>query len=263
MKISFRNICIGMKSIYIIIALSLFSLVTIASVSPDSLFSKANEQYIEGNFDKAAEFYQTLVDSGYHNAELYFNLGNSYFKLNRIPYAILNFERAYLLKPNDEDIEFNLEYARTFIVDRIEPLPVFFMVKWYRSARGMFSSNGWAFTSIFFFAITLALALTFWFSYRPWVKRLSFALAILSLAFFVFSAIFSAQEKKRVTLRDQAIIFQSVVTVKSSPGDTGKDIFILHSGTKVQITKAIGSWVEIRIADGNKGWISSEAVELI
>ena len=121
--------------------------------TPDSLLNKANNHYLEGNFDKAAELYQTLVDSGYHNAELYFNLGNSYFKLNRIPYAILNYERAYLLKPNDEDIEFNLEFARTYTVDRIEPLPVFFLTKWYRSARGMLSSNGWAWTSLFWFEI--------------------------------------------------------------------------------------------------------------
>jgi tetratricopeptide (TPR) repeat protein len=252
-----------MKKLYIVLIFSLISLGVFANAAPDSLLGKANKQYIEGDFDKAAELYQTLVDSGYHNAELYYNLGNSYFKLNRIAYAVLNYERAYLLKPYDEDIEFNLEYARTFIVDRIEPLPVFFLVKWYRSARGMFSSNGWALTSILFFALTLALVLTFWFSYKPWIKRLTFALAILMFTLFVFSAIFSAQEKKRVSLRDQAIIFQSAVTVKSSPGEAGKDIFILHSGTKVKITKAIGTWVEIRVADGNKGWISSEAVELI
>lgn len=231
--------------------------------TPDTLLVKANNHYIEGNFDKAAELYQTLVDSGYHNAELYFNLGNSYFRLGRIPYAILNFERAHLLKPNDEDIEFNLEFARTYTVDRIEPLPVFFLIKWYRSARGMLSSNGWAWTSLFWFTVTLTLVLVFWFSLRPWTKRISFALAILALIFTVFSAIFSSKEKTRVSLRDQAIIFHSVVTVKSSPGEVGKDIFILHAGTKVQITKAIGQWVEIRIADGNKGWIPSEAIELI
>lgn len=252
-----------MKKLTILLLFSIVGFAVNAGVEHDSVFTKANEEYIAGNFDKAAELYQTLVDSGYHNAELYFNLGNSYFKLNKIPYAILNYERAYLLKPHDEDIEFNLEYARTFIVDRIEPLPVFFLVKWYRSARAMLSSNGWAALSILCFALSIGLTLLFWFSYRPWVKRLSFALAILTFVIFVFSAVFSAQEKKRVILRNQAIVFQSVVTVKSSPGESGKDIFILHSGTKVQITKAIGSWVEIRIADGNKGWINSEAVELI
>jgi tetratricopeptide (TPR) repeat protein len=252
-----------MKLIILILAVQFFSNSLFASFSPDSVMSKANQNYIESNFDKAAELYQTLVDSGYHNAELYFNLGNSYFKLNRIPYALLNYERAYLLKPNDEDIEFNLEYARTFTVDRIEPLPQFFLIKWYRGARATFSSNGWAFISILFLAITLLLVLVFWYSFSAWRKRITFAFALLTFSLTVFSVIFSAQEKERVTLRNMAIIYHPVVTVRSSPGDSGKDIFILHSGTKVQITKAIGQWVEIRIADGNKGWIQSESIELI
>jgi tetratricopeptide (TPR) repeat protein len=234
-----------------------------ATTSTDTLLLKANEQYVGGNFDKAAELYQALVDSGYQNAELYFNLGNSYFKLNRIPYAILNYEKAYQLNPNDEDIEFNLEYARTLAIDRIEPLPVFFLTKWYQSVRGIFTSNGWAWISLGLLAITLTLLLFFWFSYRPWFKRITFSVAILTFTLTILSGIFSAQEKKLATIRNQAIIFQSVVTVKSSPGEAGKEIFILHSGTKVKITKAIGQWVEIRIADGNKGWIPSEALELI
>lgn len=252
-----------MRQLIFIITLTIVSLKLTASAMPDSTLIKANESYIEGNFDKAAELYQTLVDSGYHNAELYYNLGNSYFKLNRVAYAILNLERAYLLKPYDEDIEFNLEYAKTFTVDRIEPLPVFFLVKWYRSARGILSSNGWAWVSLIWLAAVLGLALTFWFSLNPYTKRISFAFGIVVLTFFLFSTVFSSQEKHRVALRNEAIIFQPVVTVKSSPGDAGKEIFILHSGTKVQITKAVGQWVEIRIADGNKGWISSETIELI
>jgi tetratricopeptide (TPR) repeat protein len=234
-----------------------------AKFIPDSLLNVANNHYIEGKFDEAAELYQTLVDSGYHNAELYYNLGNSYFKLGKPAYAILNYERAHRLKPNDEDIEFNLEYARSFTVDRIEPLPVFFLVKWYRSVRGILSTNGWAWISLFWFAVALTLGLVFWFSFRPWTKRLSFTFGIMSILFAVFSVIFSVQEKEMVMLRDEAIIFQPVVTVKSSPGEAGKEIFIIHSGTKVQITKAIGQWVEIRIADGNKGWIPSETLELI
>jgi len=227
------------------------------------LLIKANIHYIDGNFDKAAELYQTLVDSGYQNAELYYNLGNSYFKLNRIPYAILNFERAYRLKPNDEDILFNLEFARTFTVDRIEPLPIFFLTKWYRMARAILTSNGWAWTSLFFLALTFTFALYFWFSSRGWIKRLTFASGILTLLLTIMSMVFSAQEKHKENLRNQAIIFQQAVSVRSSPGETGKDIFILHSGTKVEITKALGQWVEIRIADGNKGWVPSETLELI
>ena len=248
---------------YILIVLCLLTFVAKAETPADSLVSRANAHYIDNNFDKAAELYQTLVDSGYQSADIYFNLGNAYFKLNRVPYAILNYERAYRLKPTDEDIEFNLEYARTFTVDRIEPLPVFFMLKWYRSIRQILPSNGWAWISIFWIAVMLSLSLVFWFALRPFTKRLTFSLGIVALVFAIVSIVFSSQEKANETIRDKAIIFQPVVTVKSSPGETGKEIFILHSGTKVQITKALGKWVEVRIADGNKGWILSESIELI
>jgi tetratricopeptide (TPR) repeat protein len=252
-----------MKRIVVSIIILLAYVSINAQNKVDSLFTTANEHYIEGRFDKAAELYQMLVDSGFNNAELYFNLGNAYFKLNRIPYAIVNYERANMLNPGDEDIQFNLEYTRTFTIDRIEPLPVFFLTQWYRNIRAVLTSNGWAIASLVFLGFTMLLLLFFWFSFSPWLKRISFAFAILALSLGVLSSVFSYQEKTRTALRNQAIIFKPVVTVKSSPGDTGKDIFILHSGTKVQITKAIGQWVEIRIADGNKGWILAESLELI
>jgi tetratricopeptide (TPR) repeat protein len=252
-----------MKLRIIIISFLIICLGINLNASPDSLLTKANSYYIDGNFDKAAELYQTLVDSGYQNAELYYNLGNAYFKINRIPYTILNYERAHRLKPNDEDILFNLEFARTFAVDRIEALPVFFLTKWYRTARAILTSNGWAWTSLIFLTLTLTCTLFFWFSTKGWVKRLNFACGVFTLLLTIMSMVFSAQEKHKENLRNQAIIFQQAVSVRSSPGDTGKDIFILHSGTKVEITKALGQWVEIRIADGNKGWVPSETLELI
>lgn len=252
-----------MKSITLFLCILVIGFGLQAKSNPDSLFVEANKQYGSSNFEKAAEVYQQLIDSGYHNVEVYFNLGNALFKLNRIPNAILNYERAILLSPNDEDIEFNLDYARTFTVDRIEPLPEFFVIVWYRSIRSLLSSNGWAFFSLIFFSLTLTLLLIFWFNPRAGFKRLSFILAILTFLLMGSSLVFSRQEKLRISQKNYAIVFQPVVAIKSSPGETGKDIFILHAGTKVKITKTLGEWVEIRIADGNKGWVQSLSVELI
>jgi len=252
-----------MRNILAIFVILAISLSANANFSPDSTLQRANTEYTEGNFEQAAELYKLLVDSGYTSAELYYNLGNAYFKQGQIPHAILSYERAFLLNPSDEDIEFNLEYARTFTVDRIEVLPQFFLTKWYQSVRGLLGSNGWAWVSVGFVALLLVTALFFWFSYKPWVKRVAFILGLFFVLCLSLSIIFSLQEKSRMELRNKAIVFESVVTVKSSPGASSKDIFILHAGTKVQITKAIGEWVEIRIADGNKGWINSSAIELI
>lgn len=245
-----------------VFALCSFVLVR-ANVLPDSLLQKANLEYTNGNFNEAIVLYQSLVDSGFVHENLYFNLGNSYFKQNLLPNAILYYERAYLLNPTDEDIKFNLEYAQSLTIDRIEALPVFFLKRWKASVASVFTSNGWAWISIALLAVLLGTALLFWFAHTVWVKRLTFLLGLLLTLFVILAVIFSVQEKKRVINKGSAIVFQSVVTVKSSPGHASKDIFILHAGTKVNIEKTLGDWVEIRIEDGNKGWLQKETIEII
>jgi len=229
----------------------------------DSLLLTANSSYTSGKYDDAVKAYEAILYQGYESDQVYFNLGNAYFKLKNIAAAILNYERAARLNPGDEDISFNLELARTFTVDKIEPLPEFFLKTYIGNLRSAFSSDGWAWLSILFLVLTLVAAGVFWFTFRPAVKRVTFALGLLALLLTIASAGFSAQQKNRIAHHNYGILFPSVVSVKSSPGDSGKDLFILHAGTKVQITKSVGDWVEIRIADGNKGWVLKESVGII
>jgi tetratricopeptide (TPR) repeat protein len=231
--------------------------------NPDSLFIKANQQYEAENFESAAALYEQISDSGYVAAELFFNLGNTYFKLNRTALAILNYERALLLSPQNDDVKFNLEMVRTFTIDRIEPLPEFILLTWYRNFRNLFTPTVWVYLSVSFFGFALFLLTLFWFSNGRVIKRLSFSFALLFLFLSVSTVVFAAQENVQFTSRSEAIVMNPVVAVKSSPGETGKDIFILHSGTKVKITKSIGQWEEIKIADGNKGWIRKIDIERI
>lgn len=251
------------KRIIVLVFAMVWALVLQAGTVVDSLLLKAHEEYVEGRFEEASNLYQSLADSGYVNAKLYYNLGNAYFKSNRVPDAILNYERAYLLDPTDEDIEFNLQYARTFTVDRFETIPTFFLKDWYRSLRSLCSSNGWAWMSLLFLLLLLGSTLVFWFSGTFWVKRTLFSTGVVLVTLFVLSTLFSIQEKNRALAKDKAIVFQSVVTVKSSPGSSGKELFILHAGTKVKVLQSVGEWTEIRIEDGNKGWVQSETMEII
>lgn len=230
---------------------------------PDSLFVKANKEYSAANYESAVAIYEQISDSGYIAADLFFNLGNTYFKLNQIASAILNYERALLLSPQNDDIRFNLEMVRTFTVDRIEPLPEFILKTWYRAFRNLFTPTYWAFFSLLLFALSLLLLTIFWFSHGRLAKSLSFSFSLLFLILTFATAVFAAQENVKLTSRSEAIVINPVVAVKSSPDETGKDIFILHSGTKVLITKTIGEWEEIKIADGNKGWIRKADVERI
>ena len=107
----------------------------------DSLINKANEMYAQGKYQDAAIVYENILKQGYESAELYFNLGNAYYKQNVIATAILNYEKALQLSPNDDDIKYNLELANRFVVDKIEVLPVFFITGWIKNLKNIFSSN--------------------------------------------------------------------------------------------------------------------------
>jgi tetratricopeptide (TPR) repeat protein len=217
--------------------------------------SIANEQYRKGEFEKAINSYEKVIASGVEAPEIYYNLGNSYYRSNRIPLAILNYERAKKLKPNDEEINFNLELARSRIVDKINALPELFLLSWLKKLAHSFSCNQWAWISMISFLFTLCLAGFFLFSARRWVKQLSFWSGLLIFLITIGSFAISQHQKQKIYLHDDAIVVTASVTVRSSPAETGTELFILHEGSKVHIGDSVGDWLEIRIPDGNKGWI--------
>jgi len=229
----------------------------------DQLMAEANKQYSDGKFDDAVKSYESIIKQGYRSDILYYNLGNAYYKSKNIPAAILNYERALLLNPGDENIKFNLDLAKTFTVDKIEPLPEFFLKTFFSKFRQLMSTNGWAYTGIFFLIATLVLSYFFWFTYSPNVKRITFSAGITTLVLVLLSFTFSFQQKDNIEKHGYGILTPSVVAVKSSPSDSGKDLFVLHAGTKVKIIDSVGDWYEISIADGNMGWILKETMEKI
>ncbi|MBN1768085.1 MAG: tetratricopeptide repeat protein [Prolixibacteraceae bacterium] len=250
-----------MNKLFLLI-LSLF-VVLISTASPADSLQKANEAYAANEFEKAVSLYESILDSGYESSELYFNLGNAYYKSNQLPKAILNYERARLLNPKDEDIQFNLELANQFVVDKIEALPRPFLAKWGNSLVNTFTSNQWAFTSIASFVLMLTLALVYLLSRRIGFRKLAFALSIVFLLISIASFVFSYQQKNKIIQHNHAIIFNPTVTVKASPDDSGTDLFVIHEGLKVSIEQKLDNWVEIKIEDGNSGWIKNEVMEEI
>jgi len=225
-----------------------------------SLMEKANQLYTAGEFNKAVSIYEQILMEGKESAELYFNLGNAYYKTGNVNHAILNYERAHLLAPNDEDIKFNLRIANQFVVDQIEQLPKPFFVRWRESVINSNSADSWGRISVFSFILTLILAGLFIFSKSSRIKRISFLSGILVLAVSVFSFTFAAKQKSNIANRKQAIVFCPRVTVKSSPSGTGTDLFLIHEGLKVEITDSLKNWKEIKLLDGNKGWLPDTCI---
>ncbi|WP_423127325.1 tetratricopeptide repeat protein [Gaoshiqia sp. Z1-71] len=246
-----------------IIHIIFFLVISSGIFAQETVLEKANQHYMAGEYAEAVEAYREILNSNLESAEVYYNLGNAYYKSGQYTKSILHYERAKLLAPNDEDIQFNLELANQHVIDAIEPLPQVFFIRWWNDITNKFSTDGWAKISVISFLITLVLAGFFFFSQIPAVKRISFWIGILILVISILSFNFAARQKKRMTEHKFAIITQSSITVKSSPSESGTDLFLIHEGLKVEIKDSIGSWREIRLANGNQGWLPESSLEKI
>lgn len=230
---------------------------------PDSLFYKANKFYMEGSYDDAIALYQQIIDAGYVAPEVYYNLGNAFFKTNNIPYSILNYERAKLFEPGNEDINFNLEKAKTYVVDKIDIVPEFIVKKWVKNLFNITSSNTWAIISGSTFLLFFIFLLFYLFSQKTGFRKVSFWTGIVCILISVISLSMSFERKKYIENNKGAIIISPTVTAKSSPNEIGTNLFILHEGARVNITDSINGWNEIKLSDGNKGWIPVSDLEKI
>ncbi len=241
---------------------ALMSTPVLAAEAQDSLILCASQAYAAGEYAQAADCYEQLKAYG-ESPQLYYNLGNAYFKSNEIASAILNYERALRLAPRDEDIRFNLEMSQAYVVDQIEPLGEFMLARWYRNFGKLLSSNLWSLLSLAFFAVFIACLCGFFFSRRGGLKKLSFWMALISIVITIFTLSYASRSYDALVHPDEAIVFAPTVTVKSSPDQSGTDIFLLHEGTKVRIKSTLGAWSEIELADGSVGWMETEQIVII
>jgi tetratricopeptide (TPR) repeat protein len=229
--------------------------VTVSAQKLYDLVEKGNMNYMSGNYEMAIKDYQSVVDSGYESAELYFNLGNAYYKSNKFTMALVNYEKASLLSPDDEEIQRNLEMARQLVIDKIDKLPEFLPKRWYRQFIGMLKTDQWTYISMITFPLSLLLFLVYFFVRRIGLRKAAFWLALVIMLISVSTFIFSYNQKKLVYDNSYAIIITPSVTIKSSPDESGTELFQLHEGTKVEIIDELGDWKEIKLSDGNVGWL--------
>lgn len=244
---------------------------TMASAVVDTLSGDAAVLWEEGvtafndnKFAQAASCWESIHSSGKSSPELFYNLGNAYFKQGNYPRAVLNYERALKMDPSYKDARYNLDFTSNFVQDKIEPVPEFILKTFARNVSRMFDSNTWAWLFIIFLALTLVMVVLFIMAPKPASRKWGFFSGIF---FFILSLCclgFSAWQKSDFSKADGAIIMAPVTTVKSSPSDDGgKNLFILHEGSKVQIIDEVGGWKNISLADGRQGWIKDSDLEII
>lgn len=248
-----------MRFLIITLLLSSFSFSQEAVIQ----FEQANQFYRNGEFTKAAQMYDQVVKNGFESSELYYNLGNSYFKLQNIPASVLNFERAKKISPNDEDINYNLRLANLRVVDKIEPMPRLFFLNWWSSFMNLLSSDGWSIVGIILIWICAISGSLIFISRSITMQRIMFIITFIALisSAIAFIGIF---QRHNIEQNEQwAIVFTQSVPVKSAPDKQSTDLFILHEGVKVEFLDSVGEWKKIRLADGKIGWLPLADLRII
>ena len=233
------------------------------SSNPDELWQTANTAYNAGNYAQAEECYTRIVEQGLHSAALYYNLANAHFKQDELGKALLYYNRALRLRPNDEDIRHNLEYAEQSTKDSIEKIPEFFLKTLIKSLRGALSCTAWSILSLVMLVAALSFGLIYLLAQRLSLRKTGFYLMSVTALLFIVTTAFAWSERNMLVERSEAIVMNSAVSIKSSPDRSATELFVLHEGTKVTIGEAIDGWAEVRIADGRKGWIEDERIERI
>ena len=251
------------RHILFLLFVSFFVSVTFSQASNKDKFYQGVTYFTAGSYKEALQVWTEVYNTGYRSANLDYNIANAYFKLNNIPSAILFYERAYLLKPADENINYNLQIARTLIVDRFQEIPELFFVKWYNFISLFLSTNSWAKISITSFILFLLFLSLYIYSSRYRHKVFGFWLGILFIILSFSSYAFAQRNKSLVYDSHKAIISSPLISGKSSPDKSGNDLFVLHEGTKVSVEDEVGEWLEIRLSDGNKGWVPLNSLIII
>jgi tetratricopeptide (TPR) repeat protein len=251
---------------FIIILFAVFSFGMFSSSfanQADEMMKQANNYYQLKQYDKAISIYQQIIHEGYVGTALYYNLGNAYYRENKIGLAILYYQKALQLSPGDNDVQHNLAIANTKTVDKIETLPPFFLFQWWESLLAFFSVNGWTYLAYIFYILFLSAIGFYFFAKKPKMQRYSFFGGLASVVLLIISISLLIINLNRQLNIKNAIVIVPAVTVKLSPDNSSNDAFIIHEGLKVREEDHVDNWVKIQLQDGKEGWLPEDKIATI
>lgn len=235
----------------------------VGEATPDALWDRANTAYLNGDYHAATSIYEEILSRGLSSMKLYYNLGNSCFKEGRLGEAILYYNRALRLAPGNDDIRYNLRVAESRTKDSIEEIPEFFLTGWLRTLRHAMSCTAWSIFSLVALAAALGLFLLYLLARRLSLRKTGFYGTMIAVLLCIVTTWCAAGERREMLDDTQAVVMSLSTAVKSSPDKSATDLFVLHEGTRVEITNRLEGWCEITIADGKKGWLESKNIETI
>ena len=230
----------------------------------ETYYLEGNQAYQQGDYQKAIDAYNSILNLGFESGSVYYNLGNCYYKLKETGRAILNYERAKKLMPGDPDLKANMNLARLNVVDKIVPQPKFILFRIVDAWVYLIHFKPLVWTMTGFYLLTILFVILRFLSRHALLARMMTRLAIASGALAVLFLLSFVKQQQDMKTRVYAVVLTDKVDVMSAPGSQdGTEVFSLHEGTKVRIEKTAGQWVEILLEDGKVGWVQGEVVEKI
>ncbi len=224
-------------------------------------FDKANQLYTQENYEEAAKAYEEILNTEQHSVELYFNLGNAYYKLNKIAPAIYNYEKALLLEPNNKDVKTNLKFAQNMTIDEIVETPKVGLSEWLQDFTSVYHYNVWAKIAIGFSFMVLLAFVGYYFMARIILKRLFFGMMILFILGSAISIMIAVFEKKQNENYNPAIVFSESVSLTGEPKSNSKSIMLIHEGTKVLLLETLDDYYKVELLNGTEGWLHKNSVK--
>ena len=227
------------------------------------LFENANNLYEQGKYSEAIQQFEEIISNGYESWEVYYNLGNAYFKNNQVGKSILNYERALQLSNKNEDVKFNLDLADSLVIDKIQAPQQFILFKIWNTFKNYFSLNMISFiVLILYIVLTISIVLRILIPKRA-IRAFTKLLIIPSLVLvIIFSITLTSRIYDHKNLKFGIILNEEII-VKGSPEDSGTELFTLHEGVKVQVQRQVNNWLQIRLTDGKVGWVKQDVLEII
>lgn len=247
----------------IIIFLALISCVLSLPAQTSDLFQQGNDAYKRADYPAAIEAYTALLDAGYENADLYYNLGNAFYRTEQFGLAILNYERALRLKPHFPEAKQNLQLANARTEDKITPLPEFLLARWFRALVQMLPPNGWHLV-LLFLLLLLAASIVFLVASGSYgARKASFICVVVFALLALLATVCTVSATARFNRHNRAVVTQPMAVVKGSPDESGIDKLILHEGTALTIDETLDDWHKVHLADGNSGWLPVAEITII
>ena len=252
-----------MNTLKIILLFLLFIFKSEGATNPVQLFTDANKAYRAGRYEIAEAKLEELLKGGHKTAAVFFNLGNCYYKQQDFSHAIINYERAKRMNPLDDDVQYNLKLAYNNTVDKIEPIPQLFYQRWWDIFLNIYSPSGWSWLAIIILWISIGIGAWYLYATTIQTRKRTFLSGSLALVLALFLFFVASCSNKRLNHDKAAIVVEPTAYVRSSPDVKSTNLFMLHAGTRIEIVDQQPGWKQVRIANGNTGWMDEKQVEAI